>query len=83
MPIVMQPADAPVDTTPPATTPADAVTGYMDLMADQDYRLEWREGTNSARHLTPAEMRDMYRLQREKEQAEARTSGGIFRRIVD
>jgi hypothetical protein len=83
MAIVLQPADSPTDTTPPATTPSDVVTGYMDLMADQDYRIEWREGTNSATHLTPKDLTDLYRLQKEKELDQARQSSGILRRIVD
>jgi hypothetical protein len=83
MPIELTPTSETTDTTPPTTTADDVVGDYMDLMADQDFRKSWREGSNAAEHLTPAELRDLYRLKKEQLSDATRASTGIFRKIID
>ena len=83
MPLSGTPVNSSPDTTPPTITTEDAVGDYMDLMATQDFRKSWREGSNSAEHMTPAEMRDLYRLKKEQENDALRSSTGFLRRISD
>lgn len=85
MPLVGTPISAtPVDTTPPTIEPADMVSDYRNLMADQDFRMAWREGSNSAEYMKPGDVRDLYELEKQKAlDAERATAGGLFKRIVD
>ncbi len=60
--------------------PADElIDGYSDAVVDGDYVADFREGTNSARYMTPEQIKVLADLQRDREAA----TRPVFMRVID
>ena len=65
-------------------TAEELADDYIQSLSDNDHVIEWREGTNSGRHLTPKEMRDLIDLKnRADSDSERKARGGVLKRVVD
>lgn len=71
--------------TQPQPTAEQLADQYVNSMSQTDFNLEWVEPNNSrGRHMTPADLETLQRIQRKNETAAYRQSGGsIFNKIID
>lgn len=60
-----------------------ATDAALEALENAEFVTEFREGENSAKRLSPSELRELYELEKERARDEARASSGIYRRIVD
>lgn len=55
----------------------------LEALENAEFVTEFREGENSAKRLTPADLRELYELEKDRARDAARATGGIYRRIVE
>lgn len=55
----------------------------LEALESAEFVTEYREGSNSAKRLTPSELRELYELEKARAMDANRATNGIYRRIVD